>query len=43
MGEAIQKLRTLEHEDDMTNQMSAEITQLLEQHDAVHVIFGVAD
>lgn len=40
LGEAIQKLRTLEHEDDMTNQMSAEVTQALEQHDAVHVLFN---
>lgn len=40
LGEAIQKLRALEHEDDMTNQMSAEVTQALEQHDAVHVLFN---
>jgi ubiquinone biosynthesis protein Coq4 len=40
LGEAIQKLRALEHEDDMTNQMSAEVIQALEQHDAVHVLFN---
>ena len=39
LGEAIQKLRNLEH-DDMTNQMSPEITKILEQHDAVHVLFN---
>ncbi len=39
LGEAIQKLRSLEH-DDMTNKMSAEVTQALEQHDAVHVLFN---
>ncbi len=36
LGEAIQKLRSLEH-DDMTSKMSAEVTQALEQHDAVHL------
>ncbi len=39
LGEAIQKLRSLEH-DDMTSKMSAEVTQALEQHDAVHVLFN---
>ena len=40
LGEAIQKLRDSEHEDDMTNKVSAEVTRALEQHDAVHVLFN---
>ncbi|KAB8330765.1 hypothetical protein SD80_029395 [Scytonema tolypothrichoides VB-61278] len=40
LGEAIQKLRESEHEGDMTNKMSAEITQAFELHDAVHVLFN---
>jgi hypothetical protein len=38
LGEAIQKLRASD-ETDMTNKMSAEITQAFEQHDAVHILF----
>lgn len=40
LGEAIQKLRASEREGDMTNKMSAEIMQVFEQHDAVHVVFN---
>ncbi|GET39435.1 ubiquinone biosynthesis protein COQ4 [Microseira wollei] len=40
LGEAIQKLRASQHEGDMTNKMSAEITQALDRHDAVHVLFN---
>ncbi len=40
LGEAIQKLRAAELEDDMTDKISIEIRQLLEQHDAVHVLFN---
>ncbi|MCC3493876.1 MAG: hypothetical protein JGK03_16665 [Microcoleus sp. PH2017_25_DOB_D_A] len=39
LGEAIQKLRASD-ESDMTNKMSAEITQAFEQHDAVHILFN---
>ena len=39
LGEAIQKLRASD-ESEMTNTMSAEITQAFEQHDAVHVLFN---
>lgn len=40
LGEAIQNLRASEQEGDMTNKMSAEVMQALEQHDAVHVLFN---
>ena len=40
LGEAIRKLRSLEQENDMTNKMSVEVAQALEQHDAVHVLFN---
>ncbi len=40
LGEAIQKLCALEHEADLTNKMSAEVRQALEQHDAVHILFN---
>lgn len=40
LGEAMQKLRALEREGDMTNKISAEIMQAFEQHDAVHVLFN---
>lgn len=37
LGEAIQKMR--ESEDNLADQLSAEIKQALEQHDAVHIVF----
>lgn len=40
LGEAIQKLRASESESNMTNKMSAQIMQAIEQHDAVHVLFN---
>lgn len=40
LGEAIQKLRAAEFVDDMTDKISVEITQVFEQHDAVHVLFN---
>ena len=40
LGEAIKQLRASEHEGDMTNKISAEITQVFEQHDAVHILFN---
>ncbi len=40
LAEAIQKLGALEENDALTNKMSAEVKQLLEQHDAVHILFN---
>jgi ubiquinone biosynthesis protein Coq4 len=40
LGEAIQKLRALEAERDMTNNLSADVTHALEQHDAIHILFN---
>lgn len=40
LGRAIQALRVLEQEGDMTNKLAAEVLQVLEQHDAVHVLFN---
>ncbi|MBW4667489.1 MAG: hypothetical protein KME60_08675 [Cyanomargarita calcarea GSE-NOS-MK-12-04C] len=40
LGEAIQKLRALEHEDDMANQISTEIKAALELYDVVHALFN---
>ena len=40
LGEAIQKMRASELEGDMTDKISVEITQVFEQHDAVHVLFN---
>lgn len=39
LGEAILELRALEIEGDMTSRIPVEITQALDQHDAVHVLF----
>ncbi len=40
LGEAIQKMRASELEGDMTDKIPVEITQVFEQHDAVHVLFN---
>lgn len=37
LSEAIQKMR--ESENNLANQVSADIAQAVEQHDAVHVVF----
>jgi hypothetical protein len=39
LSSAIQKLRSSQFEDDMTNKISVEIEQVFEQHDAVHFLF----
>lgn len=41
LGEAIQKMRVAEPED-LANQTAIEIAQLLEQHDAVHILFDLS-
>ena len=40
LGEAIQELRASETEGDITSRMLEEEIQLLDQHDAVHVLFN---
>ena len=40
LGSAIQELRALEQEGDMTNKLPSEVRQIFEQHDAVHVLFN---
>ena len=40
LGEAIQELRASETEGDITSRMPEEEIQLLDQHDAVHVLFN---
>jgi hypothetical protein len=40
LGEAMQKMRASEH-DNLASQASADIVQALEQHDAVHILFGL--
>ncbi len=40
LGEAMQKWRASELEDDITDKISVEITQVFEQHDAVHILFN---
>ncbi len=40
LGEAIQKLRASVLTGDMTSKISADIIQVFEQHDAVHVLFN---
>jgi hypothetical protein len=39
LGEAIQKLRAADN--DMTDKMSAEISAVFEQHDALHILFDL--
>jgi hypothetical protein len=39
LGEALQKMRDSEVEDNLANTMSADTAQALEQHDAVHILF----
>jgi hypothetical protein len=41
LGEAIEKMRAAEPED-FANQTAIEIAQLLEQHDAVHILFDLS-
>lgn len=40
LGEAMQKMRGSEPEDDLANEISADIAPALEQHDAVHILFN---
>lgn len=40
LGEAIQELRASETEGDITSRMPEEEIQLIDQHDAVHVLFN---
>jgi hypothetical protein len=40
LGEAMQKMRGSESEDNLANKIPADIAQALEQHDAVHILFN---
>lgn len=40
LGEAIQALRASESEGDMTNKVTMDVARLLEQHDAIHILFN---
>lgn len=40
LGEAIQKLRAVEAEGDLTNTFAMEVEQAFEQHDAIHILFN---
>ncbi|HAX76910.1 MAG TPA: hypothetical protein DCY88_13985 [Cyanobacteria bacterium UBA11372] len=40
LGEAMQKMRESESEDNLANKIPADIAQALEQHDAVHILFN---
>ena len=39
LGEAIQKLRAVEAEGDLTTRFSVEVERAFEQHDAIHIMF----
>lgn len=39
LGEAIQRMRGSQPDGDMANKISADMSQAIEQHDAVHIVF----